>query len=131
MIRFRCGFLGALHFEVFCERLSDEYGVKVVSTRPSVPFLVRRRQAVTTKVHQRKTDSLKKRRKAELEDSEGKYTEEIFDSPSDFPSPDEVKSLTICEPMCVATVLCPGDMQVSLPLLLRSAYCQKIQMSNF
>ena len=41
---FRCGFLGALHMEVFMARLEQEYGADVIATPPVVPYLVRARQ---------------------------------------------------------------------------------------
>jgi len=35
---FRCGFLGALHMEVFIQRLEDEFGTRLISTAPSVSY---------------------------------------------------------------------------------------------
>jgi elongation factor 4 len=37
---FRCGFLGMLHMEVFCQRLDQEYGAEVIITTPTVTFKV-------------------------------------------------------------------------------------------
>jgi GTP-binding protein LepA len=37
---FRCGFLGMLHLEIFKERLNREYNVPIISTTPSVKFLI-------------------------------------------------------------------------------------------
>ncbi|MBC8312799.1 MAG: elongation factor 4 [Candidatus Cloacimonetes bacterium] len=37
---FRCGFLGLLHLEIFKERINREYGIPIISTTPSVEFLV-------------------------------------------------------------------------------------------
>jgi GTP-binding protein LepA len=38
---FKCGFLGQLHFEIVVERLEKEFGIKVVSTFPSVAYKVK------------------------------------------------------------------------------------------
>jgi len=37
---FRCGFLGMLHLEIVKERLSREYNVLIITTTPSVKFLI-------------------------------------------------------------------------------------------
>lgn len=37
---FRCGFLGMLHLDVFCERLAQEYNADVIITTPTVPYRV-------------------------------------------------------------------------------------------
>ncbi|KAJ9525439.1 hypothetical protein QJQ45_003160 [Haematococcus lacustris] len=37
---FRCGFLGMLHMEVFMQRLDQEHGTAVVTTTPTVPYLL-------------------------------------------------------------------------------------------
>jgi len=39
----RCGFLGFLHMEVFHQRLSDEFGIQIVMTTPSVPYIIEAR----------------------------------------------------------------------------------------
>ncbi|ERN03821.1 hypothetical protein AMTR_s00078p00125860 [Amborella trichopoda] len=36
---FRCGFLGLLHMDVFHQRLDQEYGARVISTTPTVPYI--------------------------------------------------------------------------------------------
>ena len=37
---FRCGFLGLLHAEVVQQRLSEEFGVDLIATTPSVEYLI-------------------------------------------------------------------------------------------
>ena len=37
---FRCGFLGVLHMEVFHQRLEQEFGANIISTAPTVPYVV-------------------------------------------------------------------------------------------
>jgi len=39
---FKVGFLGSLHFEITAERLKREFGIRTVSTFPSVAYTVRR-----------------------------------------------------------------------------------------
>ncbi|XP_073014009.1 translation factor GUF1 homolog, mitochondrial [Typha latifolia] len=36
---FRCGFLGLLHMDVFNQRLEQEYGARIISTIPTVPYI--------------------------------------------------------------------------------------------
>ena len=36
----RCGFLGFLHMEVVIQRLKDEFGINVIMTTPSVPYMI-------------------------------------------------------------------------------------------
>ena len=62
---FRCGFLGLLHADVLRERLEREYGLELITTLPSVSFLI---------------ETIKGR-------------ELIINSASDFPDPSGLKSV--------------------------------------
>lgn len=77
----RCGFLGYLHMEVFIQRLQDEFGISVVMTSPSVPYIVR------------------------LVDG----TEEKIDSIDKWPAPDRNKYACILEPMVNVILITPND----------------------
>eukprot|EP00798_Chlamydomonas_sp_ICE-L_P021245 gene21245-28161_t len=74
---FRCGFLGMLHMEVFMQRLEQEYGASVITTTPTVPYIV------------------------ELADGEVIQLERA----SDFPV--EKKLISIMEPTVNASIIVP------------------------
>lgn len=74
---FRCGFLGLLHMDVFCDRLEEEFGARVIITAPTVRY------------------------KVVL--SNGK--EMVIENPNEFPSP-EIK-FRVLEPMVNATIITP------------------------
>ena len=76
---FRCGFLGLLHMEIIQERIRREYDLDVISTYPSVVFLVRKTDTTHVEVH----------------------------NPVHLPEPDEVDYIE--EPMIEASVLTPSD----------------------
>lgn len=76
---FRCGFLGLLHMEIIQERIRREYDLDVISTYPSVVYLVRRTDTTQVEVH----------------------------NPVHLPEPDEVDYIE--EPMIEASVLTPSD----------------------
>ncbi len=75
---FRCGFLGLLHMEIVRERLEREFGLSLISTAPSVAYLV--------------------------ELSNGQEIE--VDNPSAMPPASEVQAIR--EPMLLATIIAPA-----------------------
>ena len=76
---FRCGFLGLLHMEIITERLEREFDLNLVTTAPSVVYLVN------------KTDG-----------------EQIsIDNPSNLPPVSEISSME--EPFVSAQVIAPQD----------------------
>ncbi len=48
---FRCGFLGLLHMEIIQERIRREYNLDVISTYPSVVYLVKKTDGAEIEVH--------------------------------------------------------------------------------
>ncbi|PID28555.1 MAG: elongation factor 4 [Candidatus Cloacimonadota bacterium] len=48
---FRCGFLGMLHLEIVKERLLREFNVPVITTTPSVQFIMHMKNGEQTDVH--------------------------------------------------------------------------------
>jgi GTP-binding protein LepA len=83
---YTCGFNGVLHMEVFCERLTSEFGVDVVITAPSVPYIV---------TYNKHAGSALK----------GKSI--TINSPRDLPDPFKIE--TIEEPMVLATIISPAQ----------------------
>ncbi len=76
---FRCGFLGLLHMEIIQERLEREYNLDLVTTAPSVEYVVV------------KTDG----------------TEERISNPTNLPSPQEIDYMT--EPVVSASIMTPKE----------------------
>ncbi|MFO7855951.1 MAG: translation elongation factor 4 [Paracoccaceae bacterium] len=76
---FRCGFLGLLHLEVIRDRLEREYGIDLVTTAPSVVYVLHMTDGTTKELH----------------------------NPADMP--DVVKIDRIEEPWIKATILVPDE----------------------
>ena len=76
---YRCGFLGLLHMDVIQERLEREYGMKLITTAPSVIYHVHKTNGTMVKV----------------------------DNPSKLPPPTEIDFIE--EPFVKATVIVPKD----------------------
>jgi GTP-binding protein LepA len=76
---FRCGFLGMLHMEIVRERLEREFGLSLISTAPSVAYMV--------------------------ETTAGDLVE--VDNPSDLPVAQEIEQIE--EPFLTCTLLSPSE----------------------
>ena len=76
---FRCGFLGLLHMEIIQERIEREFNLDIITTAPSVSYLVH------------KTDG----------------TEFFVDNPSHLPEPSDIEYME--EPVVKAEVYTPPD----------------------
>jgi GTP-binding protein LepA len=48
---FRCGFLGMLHLEIVKERLLREYNIAVITTTPSVRFIIHKNDGTELEIH--------------------------------------------------------------------------------
>jgi GTP-binding protein LepA len=93
---FRCGFLGLLHMEIVQERLEREFNLDLITTAPSVRYVV------TT--------------------TDGEVTE--IDSPAKMPDPGRI--VKIEEPVIRAVILTPDDyLGGILPLLEEKRGVQK------
>ncbi len=76
---FRCGFLGLLHMEIIQERIEREFNLDIITTAPSVSYLVH------------KTDG----------------TEFYVDNPSHLPAPSDIEYME--EPIVKAEIYSPPD----------------------
>ena len=76
---FRCGFLGLLHMEIIQERIEREFNLEIITTAPSVSYLVH------------KTDG----------------TEFFVDNPSHLPEPSDIEYME--EPIVKADIYTPPD----------------------
>jgi len=48
---FRCGFLGMLHLEIIKERLSREFNVQIITTTPSVRFIINKKDGTSITIY--------------------------------------------------------------------------------
>ncbi len=76
---FRCGFLGLLHLEIIQERLTREYNLDLITTTPSVIYLVRKTNGDTVRL----------------------------DNPTNMPNPSEIDSIE--EPVVKASIMTPVE----------------------
>lgn len=83
----RLGFLGLLHMEVFCQRLSQEHDIDSIVTAPSVTYKLKLRSAKLIKMHG--TDTL------------------YLSNPTLFPEPAEVEEYF--EPCVLGTIITPNE----------------------
>ncbi|KAJ3299870.1 Translation factor guf1 mitochondrial [Borealophlyctis nickersoniae] len=79
---FRLGFLGTLHMDVFKQRLEEEHDSEVLSTAPTVPYLVKYNNG----------------------------TEKVVMNPAAFPEADDRGQVAeFCEPMVSGTLIFPAE----------------------
>ncbi len=76
---FRCGFLGMLHLEIVKERLLREYNCPIITTTPSVRFLIHKNNGEVKEIH----------------------------NPVDFPDPVLIDHVE--EPFMLAEIIVPSD----------------------
>ena len=102
---FRLGFYGALHLEVFRQRLEEEYASETVVTKPFVPV----KSACQSVLHQHPVDFYTCKCTVILKDG----TEQMLNSPAEFPAHDDPNLqrllLEIQEPMIQATIIAPDE----------------------
>ncbi|MFH1860846.1 MAG: translation elongation factor 4 [bacterium] len=87
---FRCGFLGLLHLDIIQERLKREYGLDLISTAPSVPYLITKKNGEVLQV----------------------------DNPIHYPDPGEIASAE--EPYIKAMIYVPSDYVGGVMALVQS-----------
>ncbi len=87
---FRCGFLGLLHMDIINERLKREYGLDLISTAPSVPYLITKKNGEVLQV----------------------------DNPVHYPDPGEIAGAE--EPYIKAMIYVPSDYVGGVMTLVQS-----------
>lgn len=83
----RLGFLGLLHMEVFCQRLSQEHDIESIVTAPSVTYKLKLRSAKLIKIHG--SDTM------------------FLSNPTHFPEQTEVEEYF--EPCVLGTIITPNE----------------------
>lgn len=83
----RLGFLGLLHMEVFCQRITQEHAIDSILTAPSVTYKLKLRSAKLIKAHS--SDIL------------------YVSNPTMFPEPTEIEEYY--EPCVLGTILTPNE----------------------
>ncbi|MFV0431204.1 MAG: translation elongation factor 4 [Alphaproteobacteria bacterium] len=76
---FRCGFLGLLHLEIIQERLEREFDIDLITTAPSVVYIIHQTDGTSFELH----------------------------NPADVPEPVKIKSIE--EPWIMATIMVPEE----------------------
>jgi len=98
---FRCGFLGTLHAEIVSERLKREFGLNLIVSTPSVVFKIINKKG-----------------------------EEVFIySPSDWPSPTEIKEIQ--EPWARIEIMVPSNYYGRVSELLKNLAGRHIETKYF
>ena len=97
---FRCGFLGLLHMEIIQERIEREFQLDIITTAPSVSYLVK------------KTNG----------------EEEYISNPTNYPDPAEIAETQ--EPYVKADIIAPEEFAASLRLLKAKQDVVAIELSD-
>jgi GTP-binding protein LepA len=108
----RCGFLGFLHMEVFNQRLQDEFGMSIVMTTPSVPYVIET------------INSSKSRTKGETD-----VVRSEISSVAQWPKVDRDIDHKIFEPVVKVTLITPKDYYGPMVDLLKLRRADDIQVS--
>ena len=112
----RCGFLGFLHMEVFNQRLSDEFGINIVMTTPSVPYIIENR------------DTSKEARALEKATGEETVTRHEISSVSQWPTATRDVQRRVFEPVVNVKLICPHDYYGAMVELLKSRRAEDLEV---